>query len=793
MSKKSLFFIVFITSVLTLELELLQTRILSVALWYHFVYIVITMALLGFAASGTVLFLSKKLKSLPDESFYVFCLCGFSLSILISSRIGYFPIRDTFALLPNPKIVLGLTFSYLILMLPYFFAGLIVGGSFMRFPNLTTKIYFFNLLGSGLGCLFFVISISPIGASHLVVMSSLLSITPLYLISHKLHDYKRAISVWICFLVLLLAFPESSFFHDISPEKHKQFYTAFGENVKAEVEYTKWNSISRIDVIHNKNNPALKHIVMDADAMAWFYTPELSARLLQSIFVDRNTAYILGDSPMERVLVIGAGGAFDVLTAIFNSAERVDAVEINPTIAYIIRDKFSGQIANIFSYENVNLFVEDGRSFVRRSQQKYDAIILYYTDNFLALSSGAYTLSDNFLYTTEAFIDYLDHLTPAGYIQIGRWEYPGKPREALRVFSIALAACLKKGYRRPSEHIVVVASQNKTVGNVIFKNSPFNREEKEKLVKFCKSNKLEIWYPEIAVTSDEQLSYMAPFVKLARAFDNNAENEFYEKYEFDVTPTTDDSPFFYHYNRKASLQKESSAPWPASYFNRIRGVWHIFVLSFLCLHASVLSLALVLMPLMFLRKKAVMPGAVIFTCIYFPAIGFAFMLLEMGILQKFVLFLGSPIYSMAVVIPVILIGAALGTLSSGLIKNDNLKRWVPVIVFICGILIISFVKFMPFLSGIFLLASLWLRIVIVAAVIIPISYFMGFAFPLGLRIISTKDTRLVPWAWAINGCASVIASIVAIMIAMSFGFNLVLITSACFYFMAVFSILFIFA
>ncbi|MDP2927681.1 MAG: hypothetical protein Q8N80_02640 [Candidatus Omnitrophota bacterium] len=787
MSRRLLFFIVLVTSAVTLELQLLQIRILSVALWYHFVYIVITMALLGFATSGTVLFLSNKLKNLSDESFYAFCLIGLSISVFISSKYGYYPIIDTFALSPNPKIIFGLMATYLILMLPYFFAGLAIGGSFMRFPGITAKIYFFNLIGSSLGCLFFIVSIGPIGASHLVTITSLLSIAPLLYINlqHKLHKHKRAILIWPIFLILILAFPEDSIFHNILPEKHKQFWTVFQEDT--EVEYTKWNPISRIDVISYKKAPGFKYIVMDGDAMAWFYSPALSRDLLRTTFVDRNAAYVLADVAPERVLVIGAGGGFDVLTAVFNSAKIVDAVEINPTTAYLIREKFSDQINNVFSYNNINLFVEDGRSFVRRSPYKYDAIILYYTDSFLALSTGAYTLSDSFLYTKEAFIDYLDHLTDTGYIQIGRWAYPEKPKEALRVFSIALAACREKGYKRPSEHIVVIASQNKTVGNVIFKTKPFSRAEKEKLIQFCKSNRLEIWYPDIAVVSEGQRNYMEPFVSLAKYSDSNTESEFYNKYEFDVTPSTDDIPFFYHYNRKGPLQIKPSAPWTSAYFNSIRGVWHIFVLSFLFLHASVLSLILVLLPLMFTRKRASISNLGLFTCFYFFSIGFAFMLLEMGILQKFVLFLGSPIYSMAVVIPAILAGAGFGSLSSGLIKK-HLKQWIMALVFICGIFILILVKLMPFLSNLFLLSSLWFRIGIVTMVVAPISYFMGFAFPLGLRLISTKDGSLVPWAWAINGSASVIASIAAIMIAMSFGFNLVLIGSACFYFIALLSI-----
>lgn len=788
MTKKALFFIILITSVVTLELQLLQTRILSVALWYHFVYVVITMALLGFAASGTVLFLSKRLKGLTDESFFGLALIGLSLSAFVSSKLGYWPVRDIFSFSPDIKLVLRLTAAYLILMLPYFFSGLIIGGAFLRFPKSTAKIYFINLIGSGLGCLVFILSIGQIGAGHLLTITALLGIAPLYLLLPAASEYKRGFWAWVIFLICILAFPEDSAVHYIAPEKHKQYWTAFGDQTR--LEYSGWNPISRIDVVTHKKDPAYKHIVMDGDAMAWFYSPAASKELLRGGFIDRNLAYILRPSPAQRSLVIGAGGGFDVLAALFNFSQAVDAVEINPTTAYLLREKFSDHIENMFAYGNMNLFVEDGRSFIRRSPHKYDTIVIYYTDSFLALSTGAYTLSDNFLYTKEAFVDYLDHLSDTGFIQIGRWAYPDKPREALRIFSIALAACREKGYLKPSEHIVVVASGNKAVGNVIFKKTPFSRSEIDKLIQFCKTNGLQIWYPDILVTGQEQREYMAPFVSLARHFDNRTENEFFRRYEYDVTPTSDDSPFFYHYTRSKSAPVNPAAHWTAVYFGSIRGVWHIFILSFLFWSTLILSLVLVVLPLFFVKKKAVSMRAGLFCGVYFTAIGFAFMFLEMGLMQKFVLFLGSPIYSMSVVIPAILTGAGLGSLTSGMIKDD-LRRWMAGSVLICGVLILLLARSMPLLSDLFLLSAAWMRIGIAIATLVPISFFMGFAFPLGLRAVSTKDGSLVPWAWAINGAASVIASVVAIMLAIAIGFSAVLTASACFYFLAGLSLLII--
>lgn len=782
-SKKIMLFIVLVTSIITLELQLLQTRILSVVLWYHFVYIVITMALLGFAASGTILHIFGKLRSLKEEDFYPLSLLGLSVTIFISSMYGYYPVANTFALSPEPKIIIGLIAAYFILMLPYFFAGLIIVRSFMHFPGIVGKTYFINLLGSGLGCIFFIALIERIGAFNLVVLTSLLAIAPLLVYIKKLAKHKTVIIVWLVFLVTVFMFSKNSASLQILPEGHKQFYSMYGADTV--VEYTKWNPISRIDVISTVRDRRIKNILMDGDAQALFFDIDFVDQLRKAGAVDRNAAYVLKGAAPERVLIIGAGGGFDVMMAKLNNAKTIDAVEINPATAFITSKKFASHINNFYSTPGVNLFVEDGRSFVRRTKNKYDIIGMYYTDSVLALSTGAYTLSDNFLYTKEAFSDYLDHLSDSGLIQIGRWAYRDKPRETLRVFSIALAALRDKGYKNPSSHIIVISSRNKEAGNIIFKKSPFAEEEKDKLLKFATANDLEIWYPKISSQKYNQSKYAAPFIELADDFENNQEQTFFSRYEFNVAPTTDDRPFFYNYNKVVSQSSTSSNP----YYDSIRGVWHIFVLAFMFINSLVLSVVLILLPLALAKKEVSVSKNKFIVYLYFMSIGFAFMLLEMGLLQKFVLFLGSPIYSMAVLIPAILIFAGLGSFSSSFIRK-KINIWIPAVVFICAVLIFIFARLIPQISNIFLSSPLAIRILVTVLFVLPLTYLMGFAFPLALRAVCSRDNTLVPWVWAINGSSSVVASVVAIIIAMAFGFKLVLILASCFYVVAAVSALF---
>lgn len=780
MSKKIIFIAVLIISALTLQLELLQTRILSVELWFHLVYMVITMALLGFAASGTVLSISPWIRKLSDADFFFLCLVGFSITSYGSSKLAIYPIRNTFALFPDLKLIFNLIITYTIFMLPYFFAGLAVGGSFIRFPGRTSTLYFANLLGSGLGCILFIFLIGFLEAPLLLIFSSLASIIPLVLILKNKLIYKIIFIPWLLFLGIAILLPAGCKLHQILPESHKQFWTLFP---KTKLEYTEWNPISRIDVISNAEFPNQKNILMDGDAQAMLYDVELVRYFSTNFLPNRYAAYMLLKKNPEDVLVIGAGGGFDVLLARLNNAAKIDAVEINPTTAKLISKTYASHLNHIFADPGVRLFVEDGRSFVKRTQKQYDVIMMCATDSLLALSTGAYVLSDNYLYTREAFIDYLDHLSDDGLIQISRFFYYQKPRETLRVFATALEACRDKKYADPISHVVVI-SPFQDWADVIIKKNPFTNAEIERLKNYCSKNDIKIIF--LPSMLHDQKKHRSPFFELADNFSKGTEGKFYREYEYNVYPVKDDSPFFYQYNKWHSNTNKNSVH---DYYDRIRGVWHIFILSSLLIHSIILSLVLIILPLVLANKNIVKLKNQLFVFLYFLAIGFGFMFLEMSVVQKFVLFLGSPIYSMAITMPVILIFAGIGSLFSNRIKN-NIILYACIATFICGSLILLLLYLMPIITNIFLMQPSYIRVCAVISVIAPIAFFMGLPFPLALRSLSNQSQMLIPWAWAINGSCSVIASISAIIIAMLWGFKMVLSVSAGFYFISSITALF---
>ncbi len=441
--------LIFGTSALVLMLQLLQSRILAVQFWHHLVYFVITMGFIGFAASGTYLSISKRIQTVADRQFYAICLVGLALGILVSRVIlavlptSHFGFLDLGSILP-------LTAAYTALMIPYFFAGLLVGGALRREPKAGGTLYFASLAGSAAGCLGFVALIRPLGAPILLQFVFLTAAIPALLLWRP-NPKRTAASVGgLAVATLILGVLP------VQPDRGKQYWS-FPEEP---VEFTEWNSISRIDVISSARMPSKKFILIDGDAKAPMFRLPLLAQGGAPVVLDtphRNALYTVAHpSAPDRVLVIGVGGGADVLTATLHGARSVDAVEINPTSARIVKDDYADFVGHLFSREGVTLYNEDGRSFAARSSNRYDAIMLFAVDSLAASSTGAYVLMENYLYTSEAFRRYWELLSDRGVLQIGRWHHPKAPSESLRVFTQAYEVLGAAGVKDPGRHLAVV-------------------------------------------------------------------------------------------------------------------------------------------------------------------------------------------------------------------------------------------------------------------------------------------------------------------------------------------------
>ncbi len=793
-----LIFGIFIISISMLAFELLQTRILSFIYWNHIVYIAVTIALLGFGISGAFLSIFPRRILTKIADYLVFFSLGYSFFLVLCVYLSGKLMHLSQYLGTLEKLII----SYILLVIPFFFAGLIISAALSKFTLQINRLYFVNLAGSGLGSLLFVFALEPLGAPLLVLILAIMGvIAGLFFSINARKEMKIAAIISIILLTGLVPF--SNYIMNFQPEKYKQLGKSLDKksHPDAKIEYTKWTPISRIDVSSDKKNHLVgylqqlkpsdyKIITVDADAhtpiySSYFFNGLASAAQCGANIGDYNLVYLLKNNP--DVLVIGIGGGIDVMSAISFNARKISAVEINKAIYNLTTNKYTWFSGLNFKDKDITAYYDEGRSFVRRSEEKYDIIQINAIDTFAALSSGAYVLSENYLYTVEAFLDYLHHLKDDGILSIHRWLFL-PPRESLRLSSIALSAYQKMGINDPEKHILVIGDISMVWATNLFKKSAFTPEDMVKMRSYCNKYGYKIiFFPKINppeeqlrleheyyshIGDKDLLEASRVFNHLFTAYKQREIESFYSNYRYNVRPVFDNNPFFFEYNRIIDLYKIKDF--------HLRGNWPLFTLYYLLIITFIAVIGLIILPLYIFKRKGLETPRAAATSIYFSALGIGFMFIEIGLMQKLVLFLGHPIYSIALVLSSLLIFSGLGSFVSGRIgwRNERIIFFSVLSIFV--ILLIYTGILGPIVSH-FLKEDKITRVTLSLALLAPLSFFMGMPFPSGLKKIEKDYPGFIPWAWGINGGSSVLASILCIIVAMWLGFLSTLIAAALVY------------
>jgi hypothetical protein len=485
-------------------------------------------------------------------------------------------------------------------------------------------------------------------------------------------------------------------------------------------------------------------------------------------------------TPGFRALVIGTGGGRDLASALVLGAGRVDGVEINPIIVReVMTDRFFDYSGRVYADPRVTVHVEDGRSFVRRSRDRYDVIQASLVDTWAATAAGAYTLTENSLYTTDAFEDYLDHLTDDGVLTISRWMFDG-----LRLVSLAQEAFARRG-ADAAPHIAIV--RNDRVMTMLLKRQPFTPEESAKLAEESEWLGFEVVYlPGITVTAPPP-GPVGDFARLVLAPDRHA---FYRAYPLDITPVGDDRPFFFHTTRFSSQRHVGAImralgieiPRPSDLDGFATGGLSALVL--LMAVSAVLVVAFVVLPLA-LSTRQDLPAGWPRWLTYFGCLGAGFMLVEVALLQRFVLLLGHPVYSLTVTLFSLLLGTGVGaTLGRRRAPGRLPPLMTRAILAIVAVAIFGAVA-LPAVIDLAIGQPLSLRLVLAAALMLPAGVLMGVPLPSAVRLLADRGADpLVPWAWAINGVFSVVGSTLAVFVAMNWGFSTTLVAGGAIYLLA---------
>ncbi len=481
--------------------------------------------------------------------------------------------------------------------------------------------------------------------------------------------------------------------------------------------------------------------------------------------------YHLVDRP--RVLVLGAGAGSDVLQALYHGAAAIDAVELDHNVTDLVSQRFSDYAGNLYTRPDVHVYAAEARGFVNASRERYDLIQVALLDSFGTASAGLYGLSENYLYTVEAMQAYLNRLAPGGMLAVTRW-LTLPPRDALKLFATAVTALQQSGVSNPAARLVMIRGW-KTV-TLLVKNSDFSAKEIAALKEFCRTRSFDLaWYPGMRADEANRYNQLAQpyFYEGAVALLGPQRQAFIDQYKFYIEPATDDRPHFFRFFKWSAaaeifaLREQGGMPLLD---------WSYPLLVATLLQAIAASVLLILAPLALSRCRRTLPRAPV--ALYFLAIGFAFMFMEIAFIQKFVLFLAHPLYAVAVVLCAFLLFAAVG---SSLAGRSQAANKVTVAVSAMATISLLYLAILPGLFQALIHLPDAAKIFISVLLIAPLAICMGVPFPTAMTRLADTAENAIPWAWAINGFASVVGAVLATLLAIHLGFAMVILLAVLIY------------
>lgn len=772
--------------------EILLMRLLSIIQWHSFAYMILSLALLGFGTSGT--FIACARRWLLDRFIPAFpisaALFGIftAMSFAIAQRVPF----NALEIIWDARQLLYLLSLYLLLFLPFFFAANCIGLAFAKFGDQINRIYLFDLVGAGAGalaivaalfvafphaCLRFVGAL-PFFAAALSCMDRMFGVPKRY-----------APALVACGIVIPILWPRSVI--DLRLSEYKSLRMALlvpdTEVVEERSSPLGLVSLVRSPLIPFRQAPGLSlRSKAELPEQMGIFTDGDSLSMVTRYDGDRNAISYLDDLTLAlpyhllsrpSVLVLGAGGGDDVLSALFHDAEEVDAVELNPQVVELARRGDGDFKSEAYGSEGVNLFVEEARGFVTRSEKRYDLIQVALLDSFSASSAGLYALSESYLYTVEALREYIGHLKPEGMLAITRWlKVP--PRDSLKMFAMAVGALEGLGVSDPGRRLVLIRSWK--TWTMLVKNGDFLPADIDAVRAFCEDRFFDVsYYPGMEAGEANRFSKLdEPYLfEGAMALLGREREDFIDRYKYNIAPATDERPYFFNFFTWGAL--------PEIVGLRGRGgaplmEWGYPILAATLIQAIAVGFVLIIIPLWVFKRRGVGYSGWAAVLVYFCALGLAFMFIEIAFIQRFILFLSHPIYAVAVVLASFLTFAGIGSglsarLARRLAHGQGSNRRGAIALAVAGIALLA-VLYLIVLPNLFShLAHLSDAGRIAASVILiaPLAFLMGMPFPLGLACTAEGNPRMVPWAWGINGCASVISPIIATLLAIHLGFTAV--------------------
>ena len=782
---------IFLISFSTLLFELSLTRVFSVTLWYHFGFLIISTALLGFGVSGVLLSLWKKFR---EEYLLEKTLGWLGIFLSVSIVICFWLLEkipfDPFSLYTDSMQLLYMPLTYMIVSVPFFFAGLALSLLFTRFPGNINRLYAFDLAGAASGCLAIIFTMSYFGGGGSVLFAATFAAAAAILFFGITYKTFSGVALLLLMATLFVS-TNADTIVPLRITSNKRLSASRQKPV-----YTKWNTFSRIDLYVDSSDlsPQKKSATFFIDqgtaatGLDFDLKPTVKSALQQfpgDSLYGSCLAYL--DKKDPSILIIGSGCGTQVLDALHYGVKKITAVEINPIINDVV--KKNEYWADLFHQPEVQLVTDEGRNYVRSSKEKYDAIISVHTISNAAIASGALSLSENYVLTKEAFEDYYDHLTDSGIIYFTRPEF-----QLPRLFSTGREVLEEKGTQNSPAHFFafsylpppmpIFAGRKSFFAIFVMSKKPLSQQQVAQMNSFIN---LPISQPPIILYD--------PFKQNRNIYDSVLKTkslaQFYHNYTFEIAPATDNEPFFNHHTRWSSLNWQSFKDiFSQQKMGRMaledKPIAEVSLIV-LFMQVLIISALFILLPLWRFSSKGIRIKNIFPYLFYFSGLGCGFIMIEIVMIQLFSLLLGNPVYTFAIVLAALLLFTGWGSWISGKFTL-NAYRTLRISITSLSVLLLLASFFLPPLLRQAIALPMTGRILLAVLLIMPLGILLGMPFPSGIHLISQQSPVLIPWAWGVNGFFTVIGSVAALILSMMIGFQAVLWIAMVIYMISMFFI-----
>jgi len=794
---------VFILSAAALAYEVLLIRLFSIIHWHHFAFMVISIALLGYGASGSLITVFRRRLLDHYNGVFISNILLFGVSSIACFIVVQQLPFNTLEILWDSAQWQRLLLSYLLLTLPFFFVANALALTLMRFHQHIPQVYGFDLIGAGIGAVLVMLLLQIFSADIVLRVLAIFGIfAAVFALSNLSIRHKQITAVSIVLSMFAVVITPQQWL-DLRLSEYKGLaQTLLVKDATLLLHHS--SPVSQTDVVQSPlipfryapgmslqsptGPPEQLAVFRDGDEMTAIDHVSDKSSLEYHDYMSSALPYHV-HSGAQNALILASNTGAQILQAHLHEIPRIDAVEPDKQLSLLISDVFADYYNWPGLKHKVKIHTISPRGFAA-TEKNYDLVIMGPSGSSSGGSAGVHALSTSYDYTVEALQSYLKLLGPDGLLSITLWTST-PARGNLKLFATAVSAMKKIGVNNPENNIAWIRSWN--TATLLLKNTALTTEEINKVRKFSQSRSFDLaWLP--GIKSDEvnrfQLLQEPVFYLAAQSILKDPNNNFIEQYKYNIQVSTDNTPYFNNNFRWSSLKEFLSLP--AQTGISLIGVGYPTLLVTL-VQASVAAFVLILLPLLFVqadKNKAAKKGTdrrrnII---IYYLAIGLAFLFIELAFIQKFTLILSQPLYAIAVALCAFLIFSGLGSLYVEQRLRTETENIIPILlrraVTLIGLITVIYIVVLPLISNTIMALPEMARIISAFILAAPLAFVMGMPFPLGLATLQRTSPQLIPWAWGINGCASVLSAILAVLLAIEIGFNGVMLCAVVLYVIA---------